>query len=147
MVKRILLVDDQRAVGAVASKMLITRNFKAEIATTQAQAMDMLERKNYDLCLIDIRAPGMSGMELYHHLKKERPGLAVKVMLTGGDTSKSTASRQFGKIRRPFLTRPFTARQLRSVLETASVQIDPPSHNAVRTRKKSGFHKQSLVGA
>ena len=137
MMKRILLVDDKRAVCAVAKKMLSTKTFKAEVASTQAQAMGMLEQKDYDLCLIDIRAPGMSGMELYHQLKKEQPGLAVKIMLTEGDTSESSANRRFGKIRRPFLTRPFTAHQLRLVIEAASVQTDASLRNTIDSGKQS----------
>ncbi len=147
MAKKILLVDDRNAVAAVDKKRLTTKNFAAEIATTQAQARDMLERKDYDLCLIDIRVPGMSGMELYYQLKRERPELAVKVILTDGDAAASAMSQQFGKIRRPFLVRPFTARQLRSVLQTASLQIDTPSHNDLGTGKEPGYHDQSLVGA
>lgn len=147
MAKRVLLVDDSGAVGDVPGKMLTAKNFKIEIATTQAQAIDLLGQNNYDLCLIDIRAPGMSGMELYHYLKQEYPGLTVKVILTEGNASVTVAGRRFGKIRRPALTKPFTARQLRAVIAAAALQTDAdtPFHNILNTRNKSRTRHRSLV--
>lgn len=120
MGKRILVVDDEPAISRIHMRTLIADDFEADIATTEVAAKGMLGEKNYDLCLIDIRTPGMSGMELYHCLKEEHPELAIKVMFTIGDVLSGNVESFFGEVNRPFLPKPFTPDELRAIVREAS---------------------------
>ncbi len=119
MTKKVLLVEDELSLKQKWAKRLVAEDFEADIAVTQNVARDMLCEKSYDLCLIDIRTPGMSGMELYHYLKNEQPELPVKLMFTttnsGGDGESG-----FGEVRRPPLSRPFSGEELRDIVRQAA---------------------------
>ncbi len=119
MGKIILVVEDEPAISRIYKRNLIADDFEADIATTEVAAKDMLDKKDYDLCLIDIRTPGMSGMDLYHYLKKEQPELAIKVMFTIGDVLRGSVESFLGEVNRPCLPRPFTSNELRAMVREA----------------------------
>ena len=129
MKKGILIIDDEPAISPIIKKPLITDDFEADIATTVVVAKEKLDKNNYDLCLIDIRTPGMSGMELYHHLKREHPELVIKVMLTIGDVLSGNVDSFLGEVYRPCLHKPFTTGKLRAIIREAATQMasDGPS--------------------
>jgi len=79
----------------------------------------MIEERQYDICLIDIRTPKMNGTELYHWLQKKYPRVANQVVFTTGsvlDEKTMTFIKQSG---RPFLAKPFTPKELIAVVDEA----------------------------
>jgi DNA-binding response OmpR family regulator len=108
----------------MCQRVLTREGFEVEIAVNGRLAQDMIEERQYDICLIDIRTPTMNGTELYHWLKKKYPRLANQVIFTTGsllDEKTMTFIEQSG---RPFLPKPFTPRELIAVVEEALKQIE-----------------------
>ena len=90
-----------------------------DIAVNGRIAQDMIEEKQYHICLIDIRTPEMNGTELYHWLQKKYPRVANQVIFTSGsvlDEKTMTFIKQSG---RPFLAKPFTPDELIAVVRKA----------------------------
>lgn len=90
-----------------------------DIAVNGRLAQDMIEKGQYNICLIDIRTPEINGTELYHWLQKKYPRLANQVVFTTGsmlDEKTRTFIEQSG---RPFLPKPFTPNELVAVVEEA----------------------------
>jgi CheY-like chemotaxis protein len=76
--KAILVVEDEPSISQVCLRTLNADGFDVDIAINGVIAQDMLAKKEYDLCLIDIRTPVMNGRELYQHIKEEHPESAKK---------------------------------------------------------------------
>ena len=53
--KRILVIEDESAISDLCRRVLTTEGFEVDIAVQGKIAQDMLEEKQYDLCLIDLR--------------------------------------------------------------------------------------------
>ena len=90
-----------------------------EIAVNGKIAQDMIKKKQYHLCLIDIRTPRMGGEELYRWLQKKYPQMASRVVFTTGsvmDKGIMTFVEQSG---RPFLPKPFTPKELVATVKEA----------------------------
>ena len=83
--KRILVVEDEPAVSDLCRRVLTSEGFEVDIAVNGKVAQDMLEEKQYDLCLFDIKTPIMNGKELYQWLKEKHPQLASRVIFTTGE--------------------------------------------------------------
>ena len=64
-VKRILVIEDEPAICALCQRALSSEGFKVDIAVNGKEAQDMIEKRQYDLYLLDIRLPVMNGKELY----------------------------------------------------------------------------------
>jgi len=117
--KRILVVEDEPAICQVCLRTLTADGFDVDIAVNGVVAQDMLAKKEYDLCLLDIRTPVMNGKELYQHIKEERPEFASKVIFTTGDIMNSKLEPFLKETSRLYLPKPFTPHELRTVVRQA----------------------------
>ena len=118
--KRILVVEDEPAISDVCQRVLTSEGFNVDIAVNGKVACDMIEEKQYDFCLIDIRTPAMNGKELYLWLEEKHPKLASRVIFTTGDVMGGGDTQIFlEQAARPFLPKPFTPDELRAVVRDA----------------------------
>ncbi len=123
-IKRILVVEDEPAINEVCQRVLTSEGFEVDIAVNGRVAQSMIEKEQYDLCLIDIRTPEMNGIELYQWLKEKYPQQAERVIFTtgavmGGDTR--TFMEQTG---RSFLPKPFAPSELQAKVIEALRQLE-----------------------
>jgi DNA-binding NtrC family response regulator len=79
---RILLVDDEERFRTNLAKMLTAQGFTVAAAAGGREALELLQGEPYDVALVDIRMPGMDGLETLAQMKKLDPRLEV-IMLTG----------------------------------------------------------------
>ncbi|MBN2063150.1 MAG: response regulator [Deltaproteobacteria bacterium] len=85
----IMLVDDEAAFVDTMIKRLQKRGFSAISAGSGSDALDLLKtNQNLDVILLDVKMPGMDGIETLHEIKKRYPLIEV-VMLTGHATIES----------------------------------------------------------
>jgi len=77
---RLLVVDDDLGVCHSLKDLLEGERCDVEIAPSGKKAMEVLERKNFDLILSDVVMPDMDGYELYSAVKKKNPSMPVILM-------------------------------------------------------------------
>jgi len=70
---RILIVDDEMVVRDSLKEWLEDEGFQAETAESGAQAVEKLTKKPFHLMLLDIKMPGMDGVEVLRRSKEMRP--------------------------------------------------------------------------
>jgi two-component system KDP operon response regulator KdpE len=85
---RILIVDDEPHVRSALTRALNLRGYRADAASSGFQALGMLERAPYDVMVLDMRMPGMDGVEVMQRARRVRPDLAI-IVLTGHATKES----------------------------------------------------------
>ncbi len=79
---RLLVVDDEANVRSALARALALRGYRTDQAASGHQALRMLESNPYDLMVLDIRMPGMSGVEVMQRARQIRPDLLI-IILTG----------------------------------------------------------------
>ncbi len=79
---RVLVVDDEEELVSALVERLNLRGFRARGAATGAEALESLERDPCDVVLLDVKMPGLGGLEVIRRIKEHRPGLEV-ILLTG----------------------------------------------------------------
>jgi DNA-binding response OmpR family regulator len=122
--KRILVVEDEPAISAVCRRVLVSEGFEVDVATNGKIAQDMIENKQYDLCLIDIRTPTMNGEELYRWLRERHSPLTKRVVFTSGDTLSGDTQSLAEQAGRPFLPKPFSPEELKAMLRETLNKVD-----------------------
>jgi len=122
--KRILVVEDEPSLADMCRIVLTRVGFEVEIAVNGRVAQDMIAKKQYHLCLIDIRMPKMSGEELYQWLKKKFPKMANRVVFMTGSVIDGENVAFVGQSGRQLLLKPFTLQELRAVVEEALKQVE-----------------------
>lgn len=71
----------------------------------------------YDLFLVDLKMPGMSGRELYKTVKKKYPDVAKKVVFITGDVMTADTQNFLASTGRPYLIKPFDFKDITNVIE------------------------------
>ncbi len=110
--KEVLVVEDEPSIGQVFLRVLGGEGFNVDIATNGGIALEMVQQKQYDYCLIDVKTPAMNGLEFYMWLQEQHSALANQVLFTTGDTSFGETQRFLEESDRPFLSKPFTPDEL-----------------------------------
>ena len=121
--KRILLVEDEPAICQVCLRVLTGEGFEVDIAVNGGVAQDMLREKDYDLCLIDIKTPVMNGKQLYQVIIGKHPKLASGVIFATGDVIDGYTQRFLELASRPFILKPFTPDELKSIVRETLKQM------------------------
>lgn len=73
--KRILLAEDNITNQMVATQMLDALGARVDVANDGAEALEMLEQRRYDIYLIDIEMPRVSGLDVIRHIRNAPPPL------------------------------------------------------------------------
>jgi DNA-binding NtrC family response regulator len=84
-VKRVLVVDDELDFLETIVKRLEVRDIKASGVDSGPKALALLDKEDFDVVILDVKMPGMDGVETLVEMKKKKPQLPV-VMLTGHAT-------------------------------------------------------------
>jgi len=79
---RVLIVDDEDELVSALEQRLNLRGFEAKGVTTGAEALAYLAEWPCDVVLLDVKMPGIGGLELIKRIKEKRPDLQV-ILLTG----------------------------------------------------------------
>ena len=121
---RILLVEDEPAICELCDIILTGEGFKVDIAANGKVAQDMIEKKQYDLFLFDIKLPIMNGRELYQWLKGKHPKQVSKVIFTSGSVIGHDTQLFVEQTGRPFLPKPFTPYDLKTIIRETLEEVE-----------------------
>ena len=85
MKTRILIVDDEEEFVQTLSERLVMRDYDVTTALSGEEAVENVTKYNYDVVILDVSMPGMSGVDALREIKKIKP-LTEVIMLTGHAT-------------------------------------------------------------
>ncbi|EEI70378.1 response regulator transcription factor [Lentilactobacillus hilgardii] len=83
--KKVLVVDDEPAIVTLLEYNLKQASFDVQSATNGADALSMIENNHYDIVLLDLMLPEMSGEEVLKRIRMDRNDTPV-IVLTAKDT-------------------------------------------------------------
>ena len=115
--KRILVVEDEPLISSLCVRVLTNEGLEVSIAVDERTAEEMLNRNNYDLCLVDVKTPVINGKELFQYINARHPELVDGVIFTTGDVINEETLIFIRKTGRLFLLKPFTPEELRTVVK------------------------------
>lgn len=121
--KSVLVVEDEPGIAAICMRILSKEGFQVDVAVNGEVALGMWRKKDYDLCLSDIRTPRMNGIELYRQLEIEHPEAVKTFIFTTGDTLSGNTKTFLEETGRPYLPKPFAPDNLRAIVKTVFVEI------------------------
>ncbi len=140
---KILIVDDEQAMVETLSSYFATRGYETMTANSAEAALELLKTDQPALALVDIKLPGINGLELVRILKRDYPGVKVFVA-TGYDEEHKQAAEELGVD--AFFAKPLALEQLKD----AVVRVLAPSerrlqHALEATQSIEGTAKAKLL--
>lgn len=107
---KVLLVDDEDDFLKTLTQRLEVRGLKVTGATRGEEAVDLVDKQEFDAIVIDLAMPGMDGLETLKQIKENHPEAEI-IMLSGqGSIKKSTEAMKLGA--EDFLEKPVDIQEL-----------------------------------
>ena len=128
---KLLMVDDEENFLSTTAKRLGRRDFDVTTATEGNQAIKAAKKGKFDLAILDLRMPGMDGMELLQILKKKHKYLEVTILTGYASIDSAVEATKLGAF--SYLEKPYNFEKLLEVLKEAY---------ATRLRKKFEHDKK-----
>lgn len=85
---QLMIVDDEERFLSTTKTLLEKKGVTTHIATNGADAMNILEKEQIDVVILDVKMPGLDGIEALRVIKKRHPLVEV-IMLTGHASAES----------------------------------------------------------
>jgi DNA-binding NtrC family response regulator len=82
---KLLIVDDEKAMRVSLAEIFTLRGAQVMTAADGREAVELLNQRDFDLMLLDLKMPGMSGIQVLEVAQKVRPGTVV-ILLTAHAT-------------------------------------------------------------
>jgi len=120
---RVLVVEDEPAISQVCQRSLSREGYTVTVVGDGQAAQTRLSAESFDICLIDIRTPRMSGEELYEWITATKPELIPGIILTTGDVISGDTARFLAAADRPNLPKPFAPTELLAIVKTVAAGL------------------------
>lgn len=104
---KILVIDDELSVITFIKAVLMSNGHEVDSIQNPQQALEMLQGNNYDVIILDIRMPGISGIELYETIANRWPEKSGSIIFMTGDASDSVTKEYLNTHRIPYIVKPF----------------------------------------
>lgn len=142
----LLVVDDDRHLLSSMGQWLREQGYEVDVASQYTEAAAALQRKGYDIALVDIRlGEGPDGFDLLAYCRKIRPETSV-IMITGyGSVETAMEAIRAGAF--DFLTKPLIDQELEMTLERAIRQRQVLEENkTLKAQLDARFGLENIVG-
>ena len=114
---KVLLVDDEKDFVDSLSERLALRNLDAKIAYDGEQALQAVKEGEPDVMVLDLRMPGINGLDVLRKVRKSNPNVQVVVLTGHGSEKDEKAARKLGAV--AYMKKPADIDQLVGTLQKA----------------------------
>jgi len=110
---RILVVDDEIAIRQLIAKGLANEFETIDQAHSGEVALDMIQASNYDCILLDLKMPGIGGIEVFERTVSNDHHIADRIIIMTGDTASTETASFLAHLSNTVVHKPFTLNQIR----------------------------------
>jgi len=129
----ILIVDDEESVRDSLLNWFIEDGYSVECAENAKKALQLLEVRDFDIILADIKMPGMDGMEMHRRIKALNRDSIVIIMTAFASVDTAVQALKDGAF--DYVTKPFDPDDLSHLIRNAAAQIALKGENeALKSR-------------
>ncbi|HCX04212.1 MAG TPA: response regulator [Clostridiales bacterium] len=115
MSKRILIVDDEKNIRMTLKHCLRAEKYNLDIAINGDEALTKIKSNEYDLVLLDIKMPGLSGMEVLKKVRERGNDTNIIMMTAYGTIERAVEAMKLNAI--DFISKPFSPEEIRSIVK------------------------------
>lgn len=112
--KPILIVDDEKNIRLTLSRSLEHLGAEISTAINGEEALAKLKKKEFGLILLDLKMPGIDGMEVLRQVTKLRPDIRIIIITAHGTIESAVEAMKLGAV--DFIQKPFTPSEIRELV-------------------------------
>lgn len=110
----VLIVDDEKNIRLTLSQALEALELQTDTAVNGEEALAKLGNKPFGLILLDLKMPGMDGMEVLRRVREARPDIKVIIITAYGTIGSAVEAMRLGAV--DFIQKPFAPKDIRELV-------------------------------
>jgi CheY-like chemotaxis protein len=118
---KILLVDDEREFVQTLSERLLIRDMGSSVAYDGESALELIKEDEPEVMILDLRMPGIDGIEVLKRVKKTNPAIEVIILSGHGSEADRESCMKMGAF--AYLQKPVDIDELSETIKKANTQI------------------------
>ena len=139
--RKILIIDDEEAIRDGCQQVLTRKGYHVDCAGDAVNGLKMGLKNSYDVILLDVRMPNVSGMDILKKLKEEKNVSAKVIIVTGfGTIPLAVEAMRQGAFN--FITKPYSAAELNEAVSVALKDDEPVGQNRSLLIGSSDYMKE-----
>ena len=137
--KNILIVDDERDIGDILQFNLRAAGYQAEAVGSAEDAAGRMKTQAYDLVILDVMMPGVSGFEFAKQLKADALTKHIPIIFLTAKDTEDDALEGFSLGADDYVTKPFSLRELLARVKAVLKRTTPNPR-----QEQKGLHYEGL---
>ncbi len=114
---RVLVIDDEAIVRVSCERVLKPEGYDVVVTSRGDEAIELLEKENFDIVLTDLKMPDMDGLEVLKTIKQKWPDIQVIIITGYGTISTAVQAIKLGAYE--YIEKPFTPEDILKVVREA----------------------------
>ncbi len=144
MTPKILCVDDDQSIRTMLEKVLTAESYDVLLAINGEEAVEIAQKEDPDLILLDIGLPGIDGIEVLRRIKKDAPQADAIMITAQGSIETAVAAMKAGA--RNYITKPFNTEELQLLIaETVETVRLKREVSVLRTAQRERIDIDNIV--
>lgn len=111
---RVLIVDDEKNIRLTLSQAISSLPLEIDTAENGEKALKKVAENGFVLILLDLRMPGIDGLEVLRRLRDDRPDIPIVIITAHGNIESAVEATKLGAIE--FLQKPFVPDEIRTLV-------------------------------
>jgi DNA-binding response OmpR family regulator len=139
----ILVVDDEKNIRMTMSQSLEPLGFRVETAVNGEEALSMLRSGSFGLIFLDLKMPGLDGLEVLRIIRQEWPKLRVIIITAHGTIDSAVEAMKLGAV--DFVQKPFSPGEIRELAQRVFEREDLDAETVVEYGKLIELAKRHIT--
>jgi DNA-binding NtrC family response regulator len=110
-----LIIDDEKNIRLTLSKCLSFIDIAADEAINGEEGLKKINEKTYDMIFLDLKMPGMNGLEVLRRIREKDPSTSVVIITAHGTVDSAVEAMKVGAA--DFMQKPFTPQEIKTIVE------------------------------
>jgi DNA-binding response OmpR family regulator len=115
-INKILIVDDSETNVFLLQKLLEEEGFQIEYAYTGKEALKLLDKKKFDMILLDIMMPGVDGFDILQKLRDEKKATSTPIIMVTAKDDYESQQKAIHMGASDYLTKPVDLSKLKELI-------------------------------
>lgn len=115
MSRKILIVDDEKNIRTTLKHCLKEEGYEIDIAINGDEALQKIMEQQFNLILLDIKMPGLTGMEVLSEIRRRGNKVDIIMMTAYGTIDRAVEAMKLGAV--DFISKPFTPDEIRNIVK------------------------------
>jgi DNA-binding response OmpR family regulator len=113
---KLLIVDDEKNIRLTLTQTLESAEMEIDSAVNGEEALQKMESQDFRIILLDLKMPGMDGMEVLKKINETRPDIRVIIITAHGTIDSAVEAMKLGAV--DFIQKPFAPEEIRSMVKS-----------------------------